>query len=552
MLQVLSIENYALIDRLQIRFDKGLSIVTGETGAGKSILLGALALLVGQRADTSVLKDKERNCVVEATFFPLNDELQTMLSQNDLDVDTQIIIRRMVNANGKSRAFINDQPVNLSTLKDFGERLIDIHSQHQNLFLQDLAFQLKVVDAIADNKNILENYQKYYQELRREQQKLSTLLEQSQSSQAEMEFWHKQCNELAALNLQEDEQAELEAELQQLTHAEEIKTNFTQASKLLLQDDGGALKAIRAAEHLLNKLSQVFDTAQNLSERLSSSLIDLKDIAHEIETIAEDTELNTQRLEYVGQRLDAIYALQKKHQLNSIKELLQKQSELEQKTSLSENIDEEIQELQKKCEILDQKSHTLATELSQKRQASFPQLIHGVQAMLQDLGIPNALLQIDCRESSTLLPTGVDEVRFLFSANKGIAPQELARIASGGEIARLMLCFKSLLAFKGNLPTIIFDEIDTGVSGQVADCMGEIIRELGKFIQVINITHLPQIASKGQAHYLVYKEETKEGVSTKIKQLKDEERVTHIAQMLSGQELTEAALKNARELLGKK
>ncbi|MGL5960286.1 MAG: AAA family ATPase, partial [Bacteroidales bacterium] len=353
MLQVLSIENYALIDRLQIRFDKGLSIVTGETGAGKSILLGALALLVGQRADTSVLKDKERNCVVEATFFPLNDELQTMLSQNDLDVDTQIIIRRMVNANGKSRAFINDQPVNLSTLKDFGERLIDIHSQHQNLFLQDLAFQLKVVDAIADNKNIFENYQKYYQELRREQQKLSTLLEQSQSSQAEMEFWHKQCNELAALNLQEDEQAELEAELQQLTHAEEIKTNFTQASKLLLQDDGGALKAIRAAEHLLNKLSQVFDTAQNLSERLSSSLIDLKDIAHEIETIAEDTELNTQRLEYVGQRLDAIYALQKKHQLNSIKELLQKQSELEQKTSLSENIDEEIQELQKKCEILD-------------------------------------------------------------------------------------------------------------------------------------------------------------------------------------------------------
>ena len=552
MLQSLSIENYALIDKLEINFKHGLSIVTGETGAGKSILLGALGLLVGQRADTAVLKDKERSCVVEGMFVVTNRDLEQLFADNDIDFSNVTTIRRVVSSNGKSRAFINDQPVTLSVLKDFGEQLIDIHSQHQNLLLQNAAFQLKVVDSLAENKPLRDSYAAVFAQLKRSSQQLNELEEQARMSRGDLDYQTHLYNELQAANLRDGEQTELETEQQQLTHAEEIKLAFTRVADLLAGDDGGVNKMLREAELLLEKMGNVFAKAEPLADRLRSSLIELRDVANEVESIAEDTEVNAPRLQEVSARLDLIFTLQKKHKANTVAELLQTQEQLGQKVGMVDNLDEQLAALRKQCAELRAEAEKLAEQISAARQKVFSAIESHVANMLKDLGIPNAAMVVQRKDLPALGATGKDDICFLFSANKGVAPQDIARVASGGEISRLMLSLKSLVAWTGNLPTIIFDEIDTGVSGEVADRMGAIISELGKAIQVINITHLPQIASKGQTHFFVYKEETPSGTTTKIKQLSDTERVTAIARMLSGQTLTEAAVKNAKELLGER
>ncbi len=549
MLQSLLIENYALIDKLEINFKHGLSIVTGETGAGKSILLGALGLLVGQRADTAVLKDKERSCVVEGTFVVTNYDLEPLFADNDIDFSNVATIRRVISPNGKSRAFINDQPVTLSVLKDFGEQLVDIHSQHQNLLLQNAAFQLKVVDSLADTKSLREKYAAIFAQLKRTEQQLSDLEEQARLSRGDLDYLTHLYNELVAAQLQEGEQTELENEQQQLTHAEEIKLTFTRVADMLANDDGGVNRTLRDVEVTLEKMSSVFAKAEPLADRLRSSLIELRDVANEVESIAEGTEVNPERLLEVNERLDLIFSLQKKHKVSTVAELLQTQAQLAQKVGVADNLDEQLEQLRKQHAALKSEAEQLAEQLSRARQKVFSAIEQHVVHMLRELGIPNAAMVVRREELPALSATGKDDIQFLFSANKGVAPQDIARVASGGEIARLMLSLKSLVAWTGSLPTIIFDEIDTGVSGEVADRMGEIISELGKSIQVINITHLPQIASKGQAHFLVYKEETPQGTATRIKQLSDAERVTAVAKMLSGQTLTDAAIRNAKELL---
>lgn len=549
MLQSLHIENYALIDKLEISFKHGLSIVTGETGAGKSILLGALGLLVGQRADTAALKDKERSCVVEGMFVVTSYDLEQLFTDNDIDFSNVSTIRRVISPNGKSRAFINDQPVTLSVLKDFGEQLIDIHSQHQNLLLQNAAFQLKVVDSLADSRALRDSYAAVFAQLKRSEQQLAELEEQARMSRGDLDYLTHLYSELQAAKLQEGEQQQLENEQQQLTHAEEIKLTFSRVAEMLSNDEGGVNKVLREAELTLEKMGNLFAKAEPLADRLRSSLIEMRDVASEVESIAESTEVNPTRLLEVNERLDLIFSLQKKHKLSTVEELLKVQEQLGQKVGAVDNLDEQLETLRKACSALKNEAEQLAEQLSQARRKVFPAIEQHVVHMLRELGIPNAAMVVQREDLPALSATGKDDIQLLFSANKGVAPQDIARVASGGEISRLMLSLKSLVAWTGNLPTIIFDEIDTGVSGEVADRMGEIISELGKSIQVINITHLPQIASKGQAHFLVYKEETPDGTATRIKQLSDSERVTAVAKMLSGQTITDAAIRNAKELL---
>ncbi|MDR3365761.1 MAG: DNA repair protein RecN [Prevotellaceae bacterium] len=549
MLQSLIIQNYALIDKLEINFREGLNIVTGETGAGKSILLGAIGLLLGQRADAAALKDKERSCVVEGMFVATNRDVEPLFEANDIDFSSDVTIRRIVSPSGKSRAFINDQPVTLAALKDIGEGLVDIHSQHQNMLLQNAAFQLKVVDLLADSKKLQDGYRAAFAKFKHAARRLSELEEQARLSQKDLDYLTHLFNELKAANLQEGEQADLENEQQQLTHAEEIKLTFTRVAALLSSEEACATKMLREASAMLEKMGGVFAKAEPLSDRLQSSLIEVRDVAHDVEAIAESTEVNVERLAEVNERLDLIYALQKKHKASTVEELIAVRGQLEQKVSLVENMDEQLAALRKERDALHEQAKTLAEELSKLRRKVFPAIESHVVHVLRELGMPSAAMQVEHAELPELLPTGKDEIRFLFSANKGMPPQDIARIASGGEISRLMLSLKSLVAWTGNLPTIIFDEIDTGVSGEVADRMGVIISELGKSIQVVNITHLPQIASKGQTHFLVYKVETASETTTAIRQLSDSERVTEIAKMLSGQSLSEAAIKNAKELL---
>jgi DNA repair protein RecN (Recombination protein N) len=549
MLQSLTIENYALIDKLEINFRHGLNIVTGETGAGKSILLGAIGLLLGQRADVAALKNRERSCVVEGLFVIANQDIEPLFAANDVDFSSLTAIRRVISPNGKSRAFVNDQPVTLSALKDIGEGLVDIHSQHQNMLLQNTAFQLKVVDSLADSRKLLDDYKTTFAKLRRAERQLAELEEQARLSQNDLDYFTHLLNELEAARLQEGEQPELENEQQQLTHAEEIKLTFTRVAALLSSEEVCATKMLREAGAMLEKMGGIFAKAEPLADRLQSCLIEVRDVARDVEGIAENTEVNVERLSAVNERLDLVYALQKKHKASTVEELVAVREQLGQKVRMVENMDEQLAAARRERDALHGEAEKLAELLSRARCKVFPTIETYVVNMLQELGMPSAAMLVERAALPELAANGRDEIRFLFSANKGMQPQDIARVASGGEISRLMLSLKSLVAWTGSLPTIIFDEIDTGVSGEVADRMGKIISELGKSIQVVNITHLPQIASKGQTHFLVYKEEISAGTATGIRQLSDSERVTEIAKMLSGQSLSEAAIKNAKELL---
>ncbi|MDR1983325.1 MAG: DNA repair protein RecN [Prevotellaceae bacterium] len=551
MLKSINIENYAIINSLQIDFNKGLSIITGETGAGKSILLGALSLALGQRAETNVIKNPEKNCVIEVVFQLDEKRFKSIFENNDAEFDTISVFRRIISGNGKSRAFINDIPVNISQLKNIGEQLVDIHSQHQNLLLSNTTFQMEVVDTTAKNKEILQQYQSAFAKYKDSEKQLSELKNQAEQAKSDYDYLNFQNEQFLSAKLQAAEQEDLENELSQITHAEEIKTAYTNAAAILANDETSINTMLRESVSALKKIEKISKYAENFVVRMESCRIELRDIADEINLQNETINFDSERQQFIENRLNTIYQLQQKHKVSTIDELLAIHKDIEQKLINIENFDTRIEELEKEKSKRFEIMKSCAESLTQSRKKVVANIEKHVVQMLQSLGIPNAVLNITIAENETFTPNGKDNVAFLFSANKEIAPQEISKVASGGEISRLMLSLKSLVIENGMFPTIIFDEIDTGISGDVADKTGEIINNLSKNSQIINITHLPQIASKGNNHYFVYKEETANTTTTNIRLLTQEERVMEIAKMLSGSDITKAAIDNAKELLKK-
>ena len=550
MVTTLTIQNYALINELNIGFSNGLSIITGETGAGKSILLGALSLLVGQRADTGVLLDKYRKCVVEGTFRLAGYGLEELFNQYDIDFDEISVIRREISPDGKSRAFVNDTPVNVSVLKDLGEHLIDIHSQHQNLYLENPVFQLSVLDRFARHADLLQNYKDAFQAFKLLQADYQRIVEETSKNKADLEYFQFQYNQLNEAKLKVDEQETLEQDLKVLTHAEEIKSALTAASGLLSGEGNSSITLIKDAHHQFSKLKNLHQPSNDLFNRLDSVLIEIKDIAHETENLSEHIEYDPDKLELLKQRLDMIYSLQQKHRVSTIQELIIIRDELQRKIDTISNSDSKLNDLKKEIDRLRAILENMSDEISLNRKKIIPQITGRVEELLKQLGIPNGVFDIELAKAEDFTAAGTDKVRFLFSANKQAPLQDLSKVASGGEMARLMLSIKATISEVVTLPTIIFDEIDAGVSGDIADKMGNVIYRMADHAQVINITHLPQIASKGKNHFLVYKHDTAEKTQTSIKHLQSDERVIEIARMLSGEKLSEAAINNAKALLG--
>ncbi|HUW04810.1 MAG TPA: DNA repair protein RecN [Williamwhitmania sp.] len=549
MLKQLKIENFALIDKLEINFEQGLCTITGETGAGKSILLGALSLLLGNRADTSVLKNKEAGCIIEGTFDIESYNLQSFFEENDLDYDDSTIVRRQIANNGKSRAFINEVPVNLQVLKEFALHLIDIHSQHENLNLSDSVFQTKVLDSIAGNQLLLNECVIAYKEFIKAIDHHKMLVEESQRLREEQDYIRFQVDQLQSANLVEGELQELESEIKQLTHAEEIKMGLATVETALNSDTTSAISLLIEAENALTKIANYMPSLGILAERLATGLIEIKDIAQEVSRHFEHQELDPDRLKYVQERLDLLYTLMQKHHCQTQEELLATFQSFKQKM---ESIDSSEEALLKAQQVLDEKKKcyfAAAQNLHVSREKVKPNLESTTVELLMKLGIPKTQFSVEIILSETPTPTGSDRVNFLFTANADMPMQEVGKVASGGEISRLMLAIKAQMATASELPTIVFDEIDTGVSGEVAHKMGEIIAHMAENMQVINITHLPQIASKGMHHWIVYKENETSRTVTQIKKINSEERIVEIAKMLSGQQLTDAAMQNARELL---
>jgi DNA repair protein RecN (Recombination protein N) len=551
MLSRLYIKNYALIDSLDISFDKNLNILTGETGAGKSIILGALGLILGQRADGKYFFNQQKKCVIEGFFDITEYDLQAFFDENDVDFEQETVLRREISLDGKSRAFINDTPVTLAVLKQLGEQLIDIHSQHATLEIGNHHFQLLVLDLMAEHELLLSTYRKEYKEFKRKQKTLSDLIESSSQAKADLDYFQFQFDELEQANLVADEQESLEKELNLLTHAEEIKTNLNNTSLLIKNGELAALSQLQESSSLLQHLEKYQPELAELAQRLKSTIIELKDIVAEIESIEESTSFNDQRSVELTDRLNLIYALQKKHRVNANDELLKLQEDLSQKLNKILFADEDILKLQ--SELAKEKASLLkqASILSINRKKAIPAIEAHVQTVLAEVGMNNAQLKVEqaLKNDDDFDANGIDQIRFLFTANKGHQLNELSKVASGGELSRLMLAIKSLIAKKTALPTIIFDEIDTGVSGEVANRVGNIMEKLANDMQVIAITHLPQMASKGKAHYFVYKEVKDDFTYSQIKRLSDEERIVEIAKMLSGEHPKESAMQNAKELL---
>ncbi|MGZ3833276.1 MAG: DNA repair protein RecN [Mucilaginibacter sp.] len=549
MLQKLVINNYALIDNLEISFSDGLNILTGETGAGKSIILGALSLILGQRAESRYFFNQQKKCVIEGIFKISDFHLKTFFEDNELDYEAETILRREISADGKSRAFINDTPVNLTTIKQLGEKLIDIHSQHATLEINDPEFQLLVVDSADRHADLLTDYQSKYRAYKKSSARLQQLISEGDKAKSDLDYYQFQFDELEKANLTEDEQEKLEQELYTLNNAEEIKRNLLGACFLMQEGETSAIIQLREAAHHLSSLEKFNPLIEELHERLKSTVIELKDIAAEIENIEQRTHTNDARVIEINDRLSILYNLQKKHRLNSNAELLQLQDDLSEKIQQALFGDEEIEKLQKQITADKQELEKLAARLSANRAKAIPDIQTQVMGSLAEMGMDSSILKIDLTTLSTLGSTGIDHVRFLFSANKGHTLAEMSKVASGGELSRLMLSIKSLTARYTALPTIIFDEIDAGVSGEVANKVGQIMERLAENLQVITITHLPQIASKGQSHYFVYKDNDSATTYTRIRQLNELERVMEIAKMLSGDKPGESALQNARELL---
>ncbi|WP_374949530.1 DNA repair protein RecN [Mucilaginibacter sp.] len=549
MLQKLSIQNYALIDNLEINFDAGLNILTGETGAGKSIILGALSLILGQRAESRYFFNQQKKCVIEGSFKIAGFHLNAFFEENDLDYEGETVLRREISADGKSRAFINDTPVNLTLIKNFGERLIDIHSQHATREINDPEFQLLVVDGVAGHHDLLGDYQSKFRAYRKAVAQLKDLIEQNDKAKADLDYFQFQFDELEKAGVSADEQELLEKELYTLNNAEEIKRNLTGANYLMQEGEASAIIQLRDASQQLAAIEKYNPEVEELQERLKSTLIELKDIAAEIEGIEQKTFTNETRAEEVNTRLSLLYNLQKKHRVNNNEELLVIQSDLSEKIFQAVSGDEAVEKLQKQIATAKQELEGIAEVLSANRKKAIPVIKDKVIANLTEMGMGNSALEIEQTALQELGKTGLDTIRFMFSANKGHALADMSKVASGGELSRLMLSIKSIIAQYTALPTIIFDEIDTGVSGEVANKVGQVMERLSQNLQVITITHLPQIAGKGSSHYFVYKDDAESITKTRIKKLSNDERVLEIAKMLSGDKPGESALQNARELL---
>ena len=550
MLKQLYIKNFTLIDELDITFHSGFSVITGETGAGKSIILGALHLLLGARADSKQIKNGSSKCVVEAHFDLSHYGLETFFDEFGIDYDANdCIIRREVNDNGKSRAFVNDTPVALTTMRELGEQLIDIHSQHQNLLLQKEDFQLNVVDIIADNAQLRQSYLQAYNEYHKATKRFNNFQEASQKSKENEEFLRFQFSELDKAKLVAGEDEELEQQSRTLSHVEDIKSALYDASSALSSEDGGCVEKTKNASSRLHDITEVFPEIKDVDERLSSAYIELKDIAQEIERKLEDVDFDPRQLDEINLRLDLIYALEQKFHVSSVDELINEHKRLQDELASIDGGDEQLEQLQQEMQEKYDVAMKLARKLSDARKKAAQKVEEGLKQRLVPLGIPNVKFKIEFKERDCS-PSGIDKVSFLFSANSSTALQPVSQVASGGEISRVMLSLKAMISGAVKLPTIIFDEIDTGVSGRVAEKMAQIMKEMGdNHRQVLSITHLPQIAAIGATHYKVSKEETAQGTISHMQMLTEQERIEEIAQMLSGSDISEAAIANAKTLL---
>lgn len=553
MLKSLFIQNYALIDTLSIDFERGFSVITGETGAGKSIILGAINLLLGQRAESKFIKKNASKCTIEAIFDLSRYGMEAFFERNDLDFDGECIIRREIAASGKSRTFINDSPVPLAQLKELGETLIDIHSQHQNLLLNKENFQMNVVDIIANNKAEQAIYSERYKRYRSLCNQHKKAIEEANKNKAEEDYIRFQLQQLETAQLQNGEQKELETEAEILEHAEEIKQALYRVDAKLNQEEEGVVSLLRDCQHALQNLTDMYIPAEEMAERLQSCYIEIKDLAKDIASEAELIEYNPERLNYVNERLNTIYSLQQKHHVESLEALIQLQDEYTRQLDSIENSDANIQQLEIEMNHALEQVIEQAAVLTQQRKQAAANIEKQMQELLIPLGIPNVRFAIRLTSKEEPDDKGMDKIDFLFSANKNGELQPVAQVASGGEIARVMLSLKALISGAVKLPTIIFDEIDTGVSGCIAEKMAHIMQEMGaNNRQVISITHLPQIAALGTTHYKVYKEDDEQGTTSHIVRLSPKERVKEIAHMLSGTTLTDAAINNAKELLNYK
>lgn len=550
MLKSLFIQNFVLIDSLDIRFDKGFSVITGETGAGKSIILGALSLVLGQRADGKSIKSGSDKCVIEAVFDVSSYKLEEFFQSNDLEYDAEIcILRRELFASGKSRAFVNDSPVSLTVIKELGSRLIDIHSQHQNLLLGDNRFQLNVIDVMAENEILLILYRKEYSRYQSLKKELRDLTDKAAQTKQEEDYVRFQLEQLVEAGLKPGEQEELEQELETLSHAEEIKGSLYKVTQLLDGEEQGVVQLLKEALSTASGLERYFPKAKEIEERLRSAYIDLNDLASEADGWKEDIEFNPERMDWVNDRLNILYSLEQKHRVSTVDELIELQTRYTEQLKEIDSFDDQIEQLNKQLEVSHHELLQQATVLSQQRQIASKAIASQLVEMIIPLGMPNTRFGIDFVAKPEPESDGMDEIQFMFSANKSAALQPVAQTASGGEISRLMLCIKAMIAGFTALPAIIFDEVDTGVSGDIADKMGDIMQDLGGKMQVLTITHLPQIAAKGKEHYFVYKEDTADRTITRLKKLDKEERIKEVARMLSGATLTNASVANAKELL---
>lgn len=552
MLRRLTVKNYAIIRDLDMEFGEGFTIITGETGAGKSILLGALGLVLGERADTSVLLSKDEKCIVEAHFNVKGYDMEDLFYSSQIDYDDNAIMRREINPAGKSRAFINDTPVNLNVMKDVGERLIDIHSQHQTLLLGNSLFQMRVTDAFAGTSAVFREYSLAYRKYLRLRSEYEETAGAAERDRADFEYYSHQLEQFRAAKLVQGEQEELEHEQEVLSNAGVISEALTAAASAMSGEDLSALALLREVRTNLAKIAVWIPAAGELEKRIGSSLVELNDISYETEKLLGAASTDPGRLEFVTQRLDTIYSLEQKHRCRDLAELLVKQAEIEKRVSENAGIDDRIESLKKSADDALQSSMKIARDMSAGRKKAAGPLSARITELLHSLGMPNARFETRITGQEDPSATGIDRIEFLFSANRQVPPEELSRVASGGELSRVMLCLKSTLASSSGLPAIVFDEIDSGVSGEVASMVGTILADMGKAMQVINITHLPQVASKGKVHYHVYKEESDHSTITRVRLLNQDERLTEVARLLSGSKITDAALRNARELLAGK
>lgn len=550
MLQTLTIENYALIEHLEFTPEKALTVITGETGAGKSIIMGALGLILGQRADAKAVRTGATKCVIEASFDITGYELEKFFEENELEFDaTSTIIRREIYATGKSRAFVNDSPVQLTQLKQLGDCLIDIHSQHQNLLIGQSAFQQQVLDALAANQEVRALYLKQYKTVCSLRHKLDELREVAARGTQEADYMRFQFEQLDEANLQEGEQEELEQEQELLSHAEEIKGSLSGISEMMDGEGESIVSALRRAADEARHLSRIYAPISEIAERLETDYIDLKDIADDVSSQAEDVNFDPERFNFVEERLSTLYSLEKKHNCQSVEELISLRDELDEKLQHIDNSDEEIREAELELKKVTDELTKTAKALTDSRKKAAKDFEKKLIDKVAYLGMPNVRFEVRISALKDFAPSGADEITFLFSANKNQALKPAGEVASGGEISRLMLSIKALIASAKTLPTIIFDEIDTGVSGDIADRMGEVMKQMSEHLQVITITHLPQVAGKGDAHFVVYKEDSATDTTTHITEVRDNERVREIARMLSGSKITEQAIENAKTLM---